>query len=113
MIAARRSRRRSRSGGTRNRGVVLTYVLVMSLLFAAAAAMLMRVILGAHVLAAKNEAGVRARAWADACLAQKTSQWAGSPCGGAGSDACDFSADGGPAVGISCSGPTVQMSMQW
>lgn len=94
------------------RGVALVQVLVMSVMLLTLASAVMQMMFGTHVMVSRAKTSDQNKMWIESCLSQKNETWAGSPCGGGGSDSCDY-APTGPTVNISCSGGTVSFTVNW
>lgn len=98
----------------KERGSALVQVLVMSVLLVILATGVMKVMFMNHVMVARVRQGDNHRDWVDKCFAVKAAQWAGNPCGGSGSDSCNFSSTGGPTVAVSCqAGGRIVMTVNW
>lgn len=96
------------------RGSALVQVLVMSVLLIILATGVMQTMFQSHVLVMRVKESDTNRDWVERCFARKSVEWAGNPCAGGSSDACDFTGMNGPNVSISCqSGGRVVMSVTW
>lgn len=100
-----------RSRRDSERGVALVQVLVMAVMLIMLAAGVLQIIFGTHGMVARTQSGEKARYWAEACLARRSEQWNGNPCGGATN--CDFSSNNGPIVYVSCTGNKVSFKVVW
>lgn len=85
-------------------GLALVQVLIMSILLITLAAGVMRMVFGTHVLISRQVTGDEKKAWVEACQAWRNETWAGIPCK-AGQTSCDYTGQGGPTIGIACTGP--------
>ena len=84
-------------------GIALVQVMVMYLVLLLMVTGVLQIIFGTHYMYARVKSSEEGRSWVEACMAQKNELWKGNPCGdGTG---CDFSADKGPVVQVSCKSP--------
>jgi len=85
-------------------GIALVQVLVMSVVLILFATGVLQIIFGTHVLFARVKRSEEHRSWVEACMAKKNQEWKGIPCNPAAANPtkCDFSADKGPTVNITC-----------
>ncbi len=61
-------------------GIALVQVLIMSVMLTMLASGLLKMTFGNHMLASKVVHADRRKALAEACMAQRTAEWAGGPC---------------------------------
>ncbi len=83
-------------------GAALVQVMVMSIILLTLATGVMRLVFGTHVMTARAKRSDDNKLWVESCLAQKNALWAGNPCAGAATDSCNYAADNGPTINITC-----------
>lgn len=94
-------------------GGALVQVMVMSIILLTLATGVMRLIFGTHVMTARSKRSDDNKLWVESCMAQKNAVWNGAPCAGAGTDTCNFAADNGPTINITCNAVGVNTQVDY